>query len=286
MNQRTKKQAYQVGFLQERDQIRLFKLCLTGVKGDTNFLREVSLMTDRILRPFLKCDSWMEGRFEADMKLRPKDVAYQCRRYMEIDPRMTPFLRSLARRIKQRVLMRRKNEQERGEVNRIEGLPFDLWEKKYFTDLKKEIEAGGICPPRMSGRPNRLHMDSAIRLIEWMKERLAKAPTPTPSELSYEAYCSHEFNRIDPCYLVYLAESLKDMAPIEKKKHLRENRTLLREILKRAHHSPPQRNLDPGSADHAVWCNAIGGEEKPVKFHAINNPFTRSTYKSLREVII
>jgi hypothetical protein len=247
MDPQIKEEAYRVAFFPENDQNRFLEIFLHKLKEDKDFTGAASSLADQILHPFLKCDSWIEGRFEADMKLRPKDVAYQCRRYMKIDPRMTPFLRRLARRIKQRVLMRRINEQRGGEVNRIEGLPFDLWEKKYFTDLKKEIEAGGICFPRMSpDRPNRLHMDSAIRLIGWMKERLAKVPTPTPSELSYEAYCSHEFNRIDPCYLVYLAERLKDMPSIEKKKHLRGNRKLLREILKRAHHpSPPQRNLDP-----------------------------------------
>lgn len=247
MDPQIKNEAYRVAFFPENDQIRFLEVFLHKLKEDKDFTGASSSLADRILRPFLRFDSWMEGRFEADMKLSPKDVAYQCRRYMEIDPRMTPLLRSLARKVKQRVLMRRKNDQRRGEVDRIEGLPFELWEKKYFTDLKKEIDARGICSPRMfPDRGNGLHIDSAIRLIGWMRERLAKVPTPTPSELSYEAYCSHEFNRIDPCYLVYLAERLKDMPSTEQKKHLRGNRKLLKEILKRAHHSSPSKEFTPG----------------------------------------
>ena len=174
MNRITKKQAYQVGFLPEGDQIRLFKLCLSRVIGDKKFLKHASLMTDRILRPNLKYESWMERRFEANHKITPRRVAFECRLYMKIDKRKASFLRELARKVKKRVLMRKRNQSKREEADRIEGLPFELWEE-YFTDLKKEFENSRI---HLFKRYRR-ELDSGIKLIDWMKQRLAEAPTLT-----------------------------------------------------------------------------------------------------------
>jgi len=48
----------------------------------------------------------MESRLEKDISLTPRRVAYEYRYYKEIDKRMEPYLRPIARKVKNRLLIR------------------------------------------------------------------------------------------------------------------------------------------------------------------------------------
>ena len=48
----------------------------------------------------------MESRLEKDISLTPRRIAYEYRYYKAIDNRMEPYLRRIARKVKNRVLIR------------------------------------------------------------------------------------------------------------------------------------------------------------------------------------
>ncbi|MEW6542499.1 MAG: hypothetical protein AB1411_02690 [Nitrospirota bacterium] len=58
--------------------------------------------------------AWMEKRFETDMRITPKVMAYQARYYlMGREPRMMPWLIKLAQRVKVRLWMRQRRAERR-----------------------------------------------------------------------------------------------------------------------------------------------------------------------------
>ena len=56
--------------------------------------------------PTAKIEKWMESRLGKDISLTPRRIAYEYRYYKTIDKRMEPYLRRIARKVKNRILIR------------------------------------------------------------------------------------------------------------------------------------------------------------------------------------
>jgi hypothetical protein len=108
-----KKLALTVAFLDKKSQVAFIRQYLNKIKDDKPLLEYTCVEAGR-----LYCHShpdtgnniehWMEGRLEKDPAITPKRLAYECRYYKRLKREMTPYLTSLARRVKDRVLVRRK----------------------------------------------------------------------------------------------------------------------------------------------------------------------------------
>jgi hypothetical protein len=106
-----------VAFLDEKAQIQFFKHWLKEIKGRRHLLEEILVVVTNAYYPTAKIERWMESRLEKDISLTPRRIAYEYRYYKGIDKRMEPYLRRIARKVKNRILVRSrrsamKNKQE------------------------------------------------------------------------------------------------------------------------------------------------------------------------------
>ncbi len=100
-------------FLDFKSQKYLAKLWGEGLNKQNRFwLKGIHFTLTQILYPGLKLQTWMEGRLRKNMSFTPRRVAYECRYYKRIKKEMTPYLISLARRVKDRLRKRIENKEE------------------------------------------------------------------------------------------------------------------------------------------------------------------------------
>ena len=95
-----------VAFLDEKAQIDFFKNWMREIKDRRHLLEEILVVAANTYYPTAKIEKWMESRLEKDMSLTPRRVAYEYRYYKAIDKRMEPYLRRIARKVKNRILIR------------------------------------------------------------------------------------------------------------------------------------------------------------------------------------
>ncbi len=69
----------------------------------------------------LMTDKWMESRLEKDVSLTPRKVAYEYRYYKAIDKRMEPYLRRIARKVKNRLLIRSRRSAMKNNQGNLRG---------------------------------------------------------------------------------------------------------------------------------------------------------------------
>jgi len=112
-----KKLSLTVAFLDEKAQIQFFKHWLKEMKDKKYLLEEILILVANAYYPTAKVEKWMESRLEKDISLTPRRIAYEYRYYKAIDKRMEPYLRRIARKVKNRVLIRSR----RSEIKSIQG---------------------------------------------------------------------------------------------------------------------------------------------------------------------
>jgi hypothetical protein len=106
-----------VAFLDEKSQIQFLKHWLKEIKDRRSLIEEILNVAANAYYPTAKVEKWMESRLGKDISLTPRRVAYEYRYYKAIDKRMEPYLRRIARKVKNRLLIRSrrsamKNKQE------------------------------------------------------------------------------------------------------------------------------------------------------------------------------
>ena len=95
-----------VAFLDEKAQIQFLKHWLKEIKDRRSLLEEILIVVANAYYPAAKIERWMESRLEKDISLTPRRIAYEYRYYKAIDKRMEPYLRRIARKVKNRILIR------------------------------------------------------------------------------------------------------------------------------------------------------------------------------------
>jgi hypothetical protein len=95
-----------VAFLDEKAQIQFLKHWLKEIKDRRSLLEEILNVAANVYYPTAKIEKWMESRLEKDISLTPRRIAYEYRYYKAIDKRMEPYLRRIARKVKNRLLIR------------------------------------------------------------------------------------------------------------------------------------------------------------------------------------
>jgi len=95
-----------VAFLDEKAQIQFLKHWLKEIKDQRHLLEEILVVAANTYYPIAKVEKWMESRPEKDISLTPRRVAYEYRYYKAIDRRMEPYLRRIARKVKNKILIR------------------------------------------------------------------------------------------------------------------------------------------------------------------------------------
>jgi hypothetical protein len=95
-----------VAFLDEKAQSQFLKHWLKEIKDRRSLLEEILIAVANTYYPAAKIERWMESRLEKDITLSPRRIAYEYRYYKAIDKRMEPYLRRIARKVKNRVLIR------------------------------------------------------------------------------------------------------------------------------------------------------------------------------------
>jgi hypothetical protein len=108
-----RKLALTVAFLDEKAQIQFLKHWLREIRGRGSFLEEILIVVATAHYPTAKIEKWMESRLEKDISLSPGRVAYEYRYYKGMDRRMEPYLRRIARKVKNRILKRKRRREER-----------------------------------------------------------------------------------------------------------------------------------------------------------------------------
>jgi hypothetical protein len=95
-----------VAFLDEKEQIQFLKHWLKEIKDKRYLLEEILIVVANAYYPTSKIEKWMESRLKKDISLTPSRIAYEYRYYKTIDRRMEPYLRRIARKVKNRILIR------------------------------------------------------------------------------------------------------------------------------------------------------------------------------------
>jgi len=110
-----------VAFLDEKAQIQFFKHWLREIKDKKYLLEEILVVAANAYHPTAKIEKWMESRLEKDISLTPRRIAYEYRYYKAIDKRMEPYLRRIARKVKNRILIKSKRSAIRNERETLGG---------------------------------------------------------------------------------------------------------------------------------------------------------------------
>jgi hypothetical protein len=95
------------------DQFDLMKMFGESIKDDRYLVKKIFQVWLYLLYPNSRLNNlqiWMESRFRNNMRLKPSQVAYECCYYKLHNLRMVPFVRSMARRVKDRLRKRMKKE--------------------------------------------------------------------------------------------------------------------------------------------------------------------------------
>jgi hypothetical protein len=101
-----KKLSLTVAFLDEKAQIQFLKYWLKEIKDRKSLLEGIIITVANVYYPTAKIERWMESRLEKDISLTPRRIAYEYRYYKAIDRRMESYLRRIARKVKNRILIR------------------------------------------------------------------------------------------------------------------------------------------------------------------------------------
>jgi len=122
-----------VAFLDEKAQIQFFKNWLREIKDQRHLLEEIFVVAANVYHPAAKIERWMESRLEKDISLTPRRIAYEYRYYKAIDRRMEPYLRRIARKVKNRVLIRSRRSAIKNNKITFEEIQFPLhWDVSLF----------------------------------------------------------------------------------------------------------------------------------------------------------
>lgn len=71
---------------------------------------------------WIEIEQWMECRFEKNIDWTPRKMALICKNYLNMNPRMFPFLIKTAQRVKQRIAMRRRSRKNAPEKKKLSTL--------------------------------------------------------------------------------------------------------------------------------------------------------------------
>lgn len=110
-----------VAFLDEKAQIQFFKHWLKEMKDKKYLLEEILILVANAYYPTAKVEKWMESRLAKDISLTPRRIAYEYRYYKAIDRRMEPYLRRIARKVKNRLLKRSRRSNNENEQGTLRG---------------------------------------------------------------------------------------------------------------------------------------------------------------------
>jgi hypothetical protein len=99
-----------VAFFDDKAQIQFLKHWLKEIKDRRSLLEEILIVVANAYYPTAKIEKWMESRLGKNISLTPRRIAYEYRYYKAIDRRMEPYLRRIARKVKNRVLIRNKRD--------------------------------------------------------------------------------------------------------------------------------------------------------------------------------
>jgi hypothetical protein len=116
-----KKLSLTVAFLDEKAQIQFLKHWLKEIKDRRSLLEEILIAVANTYYPAAKIEKWMESRLGKDISLTPRRVAYEYRYYKAIDKRMGPYLRRIARKVKNRILIRSKRDAMKNNQGTLRG---------------------------------------------------------------------------------------------------------------------------------------------------------------------
>jgi hypothetical protein len=94
-----------------RRHIQFFKNWLKEIKARKHLLEEILNVVANAHYPTAKIEKWMEGGLEKDIGLTPRRIAYEYRYYKATDRRIEPYLRRIARKVKNRILIRSRKAQ-------------------------------------------------------------------------------------------------------------------------------------------------------------------------------
>jgi hypothetical protein len=107
-----RKLALTVAFFDEKAQIQFLKHWLREIRGRGSLLEEILIVVATGRYPTAKIEKWIESRLEKDLSLSPRRVAYEYRYYKTMDRRMEPYLRRIARKVKNRILIRKRRREK------------------------------------------------------------------------------------------------------------------------------------------------------------------------------
>jgi hypothetical protein len=140
----------EISFLNPSGQIYLTKLWTDMLEEDQTLLERTAHIWLGKLYLKTKAEEWMESRLEKDVTLPPGRLAYECRYFLKLKRKMTPWLIHLARNVKNRILHRKRRAlaKEFPGNNKWEGPPWggvDLENQEPGSYVP--IEVGGIVFP-------------------------------------------------------------------------------------------------------------------------------------------
>jgi hypothetical protein len=121
LRKQLRKLSLTVAFLDEKAQVQFLKHWLKEIKDWRHLLEEILVVAANTYYPTAKVEKWMEGRLEKDISLPPGRIAYEYRYYKAIDKRMEPYLRRIAQKVKNRILIRSRRSAMRNEQETIGG---------------------------------------------------------------------------------------------------------------------------------------------------------------------
>ncbi len=116
-----KRLSLNVAFLDDKEQIQFFKHWLKEMKDKKYLLEEILILVANAYYPTAKIEKWMESRLEKDISLTPRRIAYEYRYYKAIDKRMEPYLRCIARKVKNRILIRSRRRAVKNKQGTLRG---------------------------------------------------------------------------------------------------------------------------------------------------------------------
>ncbi len=123
--------------LNNSEQLYFFKLWADELDKDSGLFKRIADLCFRKWFGEKGIEQWMERRFQGDMSLTPKRVAYECRYYFRLRRKMEPWLVYLAQKVKRKLYMREVRASKRSGVDGVTGITEDGLsngdEESYFT---------------------------------------------------------------------------------------------------------------------------------------------------------